>query len=76
MTYFEYEVKVYQDDELTTLQGVTVGNSYPEAIQTVLDYYGLDVVSSIKLEEWDCDGCLEMTAECLRQLREDDPYAP
>lgn len=74
MVYFEYKVSIYDEDEQgeTFCYGVTSAYSYPDAVQNILDYYGTKNVLSLRIEEWDCQGCLEMSKECLRQLREDE----
>lgn len=72
VTYFEYSVELYEDDEKITQYGVVTGDTYPEACQNILNYYGKTDLISMTLSEWDCTGCLVMSKEVLDQLREDD----
>ena len=75
MYYFEYKVKYFNNDGYEEkMYGITVANTYPEAITNIVDFYGKNNIISIKLEELDTDSCIEMSKECLRQLREDNIY--
>ena len=70
-TYFEYEVKMLEDDEEEIYYGVTTGENYQDAINNVIEYFGKYSLISVKLEEWDAEGCLVMTKEALSELREE-----
>jgi hypothetical protein len=71
-SYYEYEVSVWEKDLQRAEQyyGVTYGDTYQEALSTLIDYYGEQELESIKIEPWDVSGCLVMSKEALRDLRE------
>lgn len=67
--YFEYKVEVWEDDNITTYYGVTYGDTYHEALDNILDFFGNSNVISLKMEEWDAEGCLIMSKEAIDKLK-------
>lgn len=68
MNYFEYKVSVFGDDRIEEYYGLISANNYPEAIEILIDTY--DNIEGIYLSEWDSAACLEMSKDCLDELRE------
>lgn len=70
--YFEYLVKIDEGDEVRTYQGVTYGETYYEAMQNVFDFFsdGEDMIISITLEELDACGCLILTKEAIKDIKD------
>lgn len=67
--YFEYEVKVWEDGEEETYRGVTYGDNYSEALDNIVRFFGEADLISLKIEPWDCEGCLIMSKEVINELR-------
>lgn len=67
--YFEYEVKVWEDGEEKTYRGVTYGDDYAEALNNIVRFFGEADLISLKIEPWDCEGCLIMSKEVINELR-------
>lgn len=70
--YFEYCVELYEDEKTELQYGVVTGESYPDACQNLLKFYGNSRLMSMTISEWDCEGCLVMSKEVLDKLREED----
>lgn len=67
--YFEYEVKVWEDGDEETYYGVTYGDDFVEAVDNLVQFFGEADLLSLKIEPWDCEGCLIMSKEVLDELR-------
>lgn len=67
--YFEYEVEVWEDGEEGTYRGVTYGDDYAEALNNIVRFFGEADLISLKIEPWDCEGCLIMSKEVINELR-------
>lgn len=67
--YFEYEVKVWEDGEEEIYRGVTYGDNYAEALDNIVRFFGEADLISLKIEPWDCEGCLIMSKEVINELR-------
>lgn len=67
--YFEYKVEVWEDGDMATYRGVTYGDTYHEALNNILDFFGNSNVISLKMEEWDAEGCLIMSKEVIDELK-------
>jgi hypothetical protein len=76
MSYFSYEVKVYSTEAcaiLESYQGIVTAEDYHEAMDQVMDFYGAEYLSSIRLEDWETEGTvLELTEQAIRDLRGDE----
>lgn len=70
--YFEYKVSALGDDRIEEYYGVISAENYPEAIQTLIKSY--NNIEEIYLSEWDSLGCLEMSKNCLDELKESMGY--
>lgn len=70
LIYFEYSVQVYDDDlqKLIEYCGITCAKDYASAAQEVVDFYG--DIEELRLSEWDAQGCLSMSKEVLKELRD------
>lgn len=72
--YYSYEVKIIREDTEAYAEdiftGVTYGDTYHEALDNILDFYGIVNVISVTLEPWDAEGCLEISKEALREIVE------
>lgn len=79
MKFYEFQVKFTETTNpinkkpIAVRQGVVCGNSYAHATQSIIDYYGENLIS-LSIEEWDAEGCLEMSKICLDFLRNDKPF--
>lgn len=67
--YFEYAVKVWEDEEDNTYHGVTYGDDFAEAVDNIVNFFGERDIISLKIEPWDCEGCLIMSKEVINELR-------
>jgi hypothetical protein len=79
MSYFEYSVKVYTDESYggsETRVGIVTGESYCDALEEVMNFYGERFVANVRLESWESEGAvLELTEEAVREIKEDGVYA-
>lgn len=79
MKFYEFQVKFsgttnpISDKQIAVRQGIVCGNSYAHAAQSIIDYYGENLIS-LSIEEWDAEGCLEMSKICLDFLKNDKPF--
>lgn len=49
MNLYYYKIKMIIDDKFEKEDGYTVGNSFSEAMDRLLEYYGEDEVEEVKL---------------------------
>lgn len=75
MKFYEFQVEFTETTNpiIAVRQGIVCGNSYAHATQNIIDYYGENLIS-LSIEEWDAEGCLEMSKICLDFLRNDKPF--
>jgi hypothetical protein len=71
--YFEYDVSVWEEDidEEKNYRGVTYGDTYHEALDNILEFFGEKNLNSVKIEPWDNEGCLILSKEVLDEMRKD-----
>lgn len=67
--YFEYKVEVWEDNDIITYHGVTYGDDFSESVDNVVEFFGEKDIISLKIEAWDCEGCLIMSKEVIDEIR-------
>lgn len=71
MSYFEYEINVWEDEEEKIYRGVVCGDCYVNAVQNIINYFGEDRIAFLTIEYWDdTNACLILSKEALKEIRE------
>ena len=69
-TFYEYSIKLKEDDSIRIYYGVLTANNFSDATAELLDFYGNNEedVINIRLENLD-SSVLEFSKEAIREMR-------
>ena len=69
-TFYEYSIKMKEDNEVKIYYGVITATDFKDATQELLDFYGNNEedVINIRLENLD-SSVLEFSKEAIREMR-------
>lgn len=71
MSYFEYAIAMWEDEEEKTYRGVVCGDCYSDAVQNIIDCFGENRITFLTIEAWDeTNACLILSKEALKEVRE------